>query len=124
MKDDYEFNVPSQKGFRQNLRNNMPKPEVLVWNRLRNGQVNSLKFRRQYGVGKYILDFYCPKIRLAIEIDGNSHYLDDKIDEDMERSKYLSLKNINVIRFTNFEVTENLDGVINEINNYTTPNPS
>jgi very-short-patch-repair endonuclease len=102
----------------------MPKPEVLVWNRLRNGQVNSLKFRRQYGVGKYILDFYCPKIRLAIEIDGNSHYLDDKIDEDMERSKYLSLKNINVIRFTNFEVTENLDGVINEINNYTTPNPS
>jgi len=124
MKDDCEFNIPAQKCFRQNLRCNMSKPEALVWNRLRNGQVNGLKFRRQYGVGKYILDFYCTKIRFAIEIDGNSHYLGDKIDQDSERAKYLSSRNIRVLRFTNLEVMENLDGVICNIYNYTTPSPS
>jgi len=106
----------------------MPLPETLLWSRLRNNQLHGLKFRRQYGIGSYIVDFYCPKIRLAIEIDGDSHFTDENlIASDGKRQQFIETYGIEFLRFTNKEITENIEGVlnsiINQINN-TTPNPS
>ena len=72
MTTDYEYSNSKQKDLRQKLRNDAPKAEQRLWEFLRNSQLNGLKFRRQYGIGPYVVDFYCPKLRLAIEIDGDS----------------------------------------------------
>ena len=68
------FNREEQKELRRRGRRNMPPAEVLLWSRLRNRQVQGRKFRRQYSVGPYALGFYCPEARLAIEVDGDSHF--------------------------------------------------
>ncbi len=73
------------------------------------------KFYRQYSVGRYILDFYCPEIRLAIEVDGSQHYSQEGKKYDVKRTTYLNNFNIRVIRFTNLEVLQNLYGVCQEI---------
>ncbi|NEZ65094.1 DUF559 domain-containing protein [Leptolyngbyaceae cyanobacterium CCMR0082] len=68
------YNKNSQKLNRQNLRRQMPKAEVILWIRLRRRQIAGVKFRRQYSVARFVLDFYCPELKLAIEIDGPTHY--------------------------------------------------
>jgi very-short-patch-repair endonuclease len=115
------------KDIRQKLRKNLSAPETILWSKLKSKQLG-VKFRRQYGVANYILDFYCSTLKLAIEIDGNSHYDNDALLADKSREDYLKSINIKVLRFTNPEITDNLNGVIiklsNYINNHTTPNPS
>ena len=64
------FNDKSQRTLRKKLRSNMPAPEAILWSKLRAKQFKGLKFRRQYGIGHFVLDFYCVEIRLGIEIDG------------------------------------------------------
>jgi very-short-patch-repair endonuclease len=108
---EYTYNNPNQKSTRKTLRKNEKDAENLLWQKLRNKQVNGLKFLRQYGVGSYILDFYCSKLRLAIELDGGQHAEDQKFLYDKQRTKYLQQKNIKVIRFWNNEVMYNLNGV-------------
>ena len=63
----------------------MPKAEVILWEKLSRKQMHGYKFRRQYGVDQYILDFYCPRLKLAIEIDGDSHFVTGAEDYDKER---------------------------------------
>lgn len=97
------------------LRNNMSQPEKRLWYFIRNEQLG-IKFRRQYVIGKYILDFYSPECKLCIELDGDSHYKDEMArQKDLERDKSLISKNIKILRFTNINIKENLDGVINII---------
>ncbi len=67
------FNPKRTKNFRQYLRNNVTETEVILWSRLKGKQLLGYKIRRQYGVGKYAIDFYCPQLKLGIEIDGESH---------------------------------------------------
>ncbi len=74
-----------------------------------------LKFYRQYRVGVFILDFYCPKRKLAIEIDGGQHYADDAIAYDKDRTLSLNEKGITVLRFTNEDIDKNLNGTIEMI---------
>ena len=93
----------------------MPKAEVLLWQQLRGKQMNGFKFRRQFSVDKYILDFYCPQIKLAIEVDGDSHFSDEVIDSDLKRQKYIESLGIKFLRFTNHEIFDSLDGVFNKI---------
>jgi very-short-patch-repair endonuclease len=81
------YNIESKKDFRRELRRNMTEPEKQLWFALRNRQFYMIKFRRQYSVGVYILDFYAPEIRLGIEIDGDSHA--EQVVYDRERTKYL-----------------------------------
>lgn len=69
-------------------------------------------FYRQYRVGPYILDFYCPKKKLAIEIDGGQHYEDANIAYDQKRTDFLEQNRIAVLRFTNTDVDKNLKGVV------------
>lgn len=90
----------------------MPAPEALLWSKLKGKQLKGFKFRRQYGVGNYILDFYCPTRRLAIEIDGDSHYIGDAHLKDLERQRIIAGYNISFLRFTNREVMDNITEVI------------
>lgn len=106
------LNPKKSKKFRQQLRNNMTKAEVMLWNRLKGKQLLGYKIRRQYGVGKYVIDFYCPKVKLGIEIDGDSHFTEKGLKHDGERDDYISNENIELIRITNTEIYENLDAVV------------
>jgi very-short-patch-repair endonuclease len=93
----------------------MPPAEQLLWNRLRARQVEGCKFRRQYGIAAFVVDFYVPELKLAIEIDGDSHVGDDAQIYDVERQVFLEAKGTRFLRFTNQQVYENLDAVIERI---------
>ena len=106
------FNLAYKKDFRRSLRSHMPQAEVILWSKLQRRQLGGYKFRRQYGVGKYIVDFYCPKLKLAIEIDGPSHFVEGAKARDEFRQKYIEGFGIRVVRFTNEDVRRNLYGVL------------
>ena len=95
------------------LRKRQTIPEILLWDRLKNRQVAGLKFRRQVPFGRYILDFYCKEKSLGIEIDGESHIGKEAYDE--EREAFLQACDINVIRFTNRDILEDLDETLTKI---------
>ncbi len=94
------------------LRRAQTPQEIILWSKIRNNQLGH-KFKRQYSVGPYVLDFYCPIKKLAIEIDGSQH-LENK-EYDSERSDYLDAFNIKVIRFWNNEINTNMQGVLYKI---------
>lgn len=85
---------------------------MILWSRLRQRQCGGFKFVRQFGVGYYVLDFYCPEKRLAIELDGAQHAEVENQEYDQERTKRLEALNIRVIRFWNSEINHNLEGVL------------
>ena len=97
------------------LRKNMTKQERLLWQFLRKKNINGLKFRRQYPIGKYIVDFICNEKRLIIELDGGQHNENQNIVYDKERTKYLETKGFKVIRFWNLDIENNIEGVYQEI---------
>jgi len=100
----------------------MPKAEVVLWSRINGRKVNGCKFRRQYSIGKYIVDFYCPEYRLVIEIDGDSHYGDvEARTGDFARQKYIESLGLKVLRFTNLEIYNNLQLVLEVIYNNIRP---
>jgi len=110
------FNKAEVKSNRKVLRNNMPLAEQLIWHKLKNKQLVGYKFRRQYSINNFVVDFYCPKTKLAIEIDGESHF--DSIKSkiiDMDRQKSIESVGIKIIRFTNNDIYNNIDGVLQEI---------
>lgn len=88
------YNSKDLKSRRVYLRNNMPKPEQVLWYWLRGKNLNGFKFRRQYSVSNLILDFYCPALRLAIEVDGDSHYQLSGQVRDKARDNFLQSQNI------------------------------
>ena len=106
-------NPSDQKDQRKGLRHGMTHAEVVLWQALKNRGVGGYKFRRQQGIGPYILDFYCPKLRLCVELDGSSH--DCKYDYDVQRTMYLNNQGIRVMRFDNEQVISCLEGVIADI---------
>lgn len=77
------------KKYSQELRKNMTDAEKLLWSKMRNKQLKGLQFYRQRIIGDYIVDLYCPRVNLIIEIDGGQHYTDEGIDEDRIRDDYL-----------------------------------
>jgi very-short-patch-repair endonuclease len=97
------------------LRKNQTPQETKMWNILRNQQIKGMKFRRQYPIGNYIVDFVCKEIKLVIEIDGGQHNFEKNIIEDDIRTNYLKLKGYNIIRFWNNDVDNNIDGVYEKI---------
>jgi very-short-patch-repair endonuclease len=109
------FNRTREKAKRRFLRKAMPEPEVILWSKLKGKQIGGFKFRRQYSVGSYIIDFYCPTKRLAIELDGEGHFVGNKFASDQERQQWIERFNIRFLRFTNDEIRANLDGVIDRI---------
>ncbi|MCJ7508219.1 MAG: endonuclease domain-containing protein [candidate division Zixibacteria bacterium] len=95
----------------RNLRKNQTDTERKLWSILRNRQLASVKFRRQFSIGRYILDFYSPKYRLAIESDGAQHYEDDHRRQDELRTKELSELGVQLLRFSDREILKNIEGV-------------
>lgn len=90
----------------------MTEAENKLWERLRNKQLG-VKFRRQYSIGPYFVDFYCPEKRFVIEIDGKHHKNRKEYDE--YRTNYLNTLNINLVRFWNDEIINSIDVVIEKI---------
>jgi len=105
------YNDPSTKLDRHCLRKNATDAERKLWSILRSRQMAGLKFFRQYSVGPYTLDFYCPERRLAIEVDGGQHQDVYGQQHDADRDKYLKDLNIRVIRFWNNDVLQNVEAV-------------
>lgn len=99
----------------KSLRINETDTEKILWERLRNNQLKGYKFRRQHPISLYIADFYCHKLKLVVEIDGEYHNLQEQIEKDKERTEILEKNGLTLIRFTNQEIHENLDEVISTI---------
>ena len=95
------------------LRQNMTPAEIILWERLRNKQLEGFRFKAQHPIDKFIVDFYCHKARLLIELDGTSH--DNKGEYDNGRTAELARYDLKVIRFTNQEVETDIEYVIGRI---------
>lgn len=118
------YNKRSYLDRRRELRTKPTRHEELLWYRVRNNQLG-YRFFRQYSAGPYILDFYCPKLRLAIEIDGSQHAEQEVIEYDKERELYLNGLDIKTIRFWNKDVMNDINKVIERIRKeINVPNPS
>ena len=85
---------------------------------MRKSQLAGKKFRRQHSIGKYIVDFYCPEVRLAVEFDGSVHLHPVAGERDTTRTRFLEQLNVRVLRFENRLVFENLEGVLEMIKSY------
>ena len=109
------YNRSSEKNKRKLLRNNATKAERKLWQYLKGKQLCGVKFRRQYSVDSYVVDFYAPSLKLGIEIDGASHFTPEAIDYDANRTTYLEAFGIKVVRFTNEDVFDNIDGLIQRL---------
>ncbi|NUM81430.1 endonuclease domain-containing protein [bacterium] len=109
------FNHSNQKEKRRQLRQRSTYTERLLWQNLRNRGLNAFKFRRQYSVGHFILDFYCPELKLAIEVDGYSHESDSAKQYDARRQEIIETYGIRFLRITDDEVLENINKVLDKI---------
>ncbi len=115
-------NIKSLFYRRKDLRNKSTSEEILLWLRLRNFQLG-FKFRRQHSIGGYIVDFYCPSKKLIIEVDGPEHLIKENKEYDEVRTKFFEGLDIKVLRFTNGEINNNIDRVIQKIINVTLSSP-
>lgn len=106
------------KQFRKSLRNHATPAEKALWNLLKGKQLAGFKFRRQHSVVYYVLDFYCPYRKLAIELDGEIHNTIKQQEHDEKRDKFLASVGIKVLRFENRFVFENAEQVLKEILEY------
>ena len=97
------------------LRENMTEAEKTLWEFLKNDQLEGFKFRRQHPVHLFIVDFYCHKLKLVIEIDGEYHDTKEQKELDNTRTELLKFQDLHVIRFTNEEVLNNIDAVVTAI---------
>jgi very-short-patch-repair endonuclease len=119
-------NDPQLKKRRRELRHNQTNAEKVFWSQVLSRQFNGMRFFRQYSLGPYILDFYCPKVKLAVELDGGQHNQSKNREYDTSRSEYLKAHGIEVIRFWDNEVLLDVQGVLNKLFLKVTPpfNPS
>lgn len=109
---------------RRELRHNQTDAEKALWKHLRNKSFRRLKFFRQYSVGAYIIDFYCPEYKIAVELDGGQHAEEENKEYDRARTANLASLGIKIIRFWNNDVLRNIEGVLEEITGRLTPPPS
>lgn len=93
----------------------MTDAETLLWSKLRRKQLKGLQIYRQRIIDNYIVDFYCPRANLIIEIDGGQHYSDEGINKDKVRDDYLRGQGFKVLRFSDKEIFQNFNGVIERI---------
>lgn len=99
---------------RRSLRNKLTKAEEMLWQELRNKNLG-VRFLRQFSIGSYVVDFYCPELKLAIEVDGATHNTSDEIEYDKNREEELANLNIKFLRFLNKEIYNNLKAVTDKI---------
>ncbi len=105
----------SLKQMSRNLRRNVTDAERLLWSKIRGKQLKGFQFYRQKIIGNYIADFYCSKSKLVIEVDGGQHYSDEGKEKDNIRDDYMKEAGMTVIRFSDRDVLNNIDAVLEEI---------
>ena len=110
-------NLPHKKDERRTLRNSLTPAEAKLWSIIKSGQLSGRKFRRQHSIGEYILDFYCPQEKLAVELDGAGHFTVSGNLHDAARTDYLNAVGIRVVRFENKLIWSALDSVLHSIEN-------
>jgi very-short-patch-repair endonuclease len=103
---------PYLQAFRTKLRKRLTPSEAALWRMLQGSKIDGRKFRRQHSLGNYILDFYCPAERLAIELDGASHASEQAGARDCEKRSFVEYHGIRVIRFENHWVFDEADFVL------------
>ena len=103
---------------RKYLRKKLTAAEASLWRLIKGNQLEGRKFRRQHSVGRYVLDFYCPSEKVAVELDGAHHFTDEGLAYDKERTQYLNNLKIQVIRFENEQAFQSPNGVLAEIRSH------
>ena len=93
----------------------MTDAEIILWSKIRMKQLNNCQFYRQKIIGNYIVDFFCPKYHLIIEVDGGQHYSDEMLNADRDRDETLRSMGLTVLRFTNVDIFKNIEGVVTRI---------
>ena len=119
MCDKRNVNRKELKAFRRNLRKNLTPAEVALWQHLKAGKLNGASWRRQFSVGNYILDFYCPVHKLCVELDGEGHFTMQGDMYDYDRTEFLTSLGIRVLRFENKDVWDNIELVLETISSAT-----
>ncbi|MEX2513438.1 MAG: endonuclease domain-containing protein [Cyclobacteriaceae bacterium] len=104
--------------FSRELRSHSTLSEVLLWKRLRASQFRGYAFNRQKPLGDFIVDFYCKKLSLVIEIDGDSHFFPESVVEDQKRQIILEKKGLLFLRFLDIDVKKAMPFVLQEIGSY------
>ena len=99
----------------------MTDAEKLLWSKIRRKQLKGCQFYRQKIIGNYIVDFYCPKANLIIELDGGQHYTEESLKKDRLRDDYLKEKSYKILRFSDRELFRNLNGVLEKKMSFSNP---
>lgn len=103
------------KRYSRELRKDLTDAEKFLWDKIRGRQLKECQFYRQKIIGNYIVDFYCPQAKLIIELDGGQHYTEEGTVKDMIRDKYMESLGVKVLRFSDREVFEDIEGVLEKI---------
>ena len=103
------------KQYSRQLRENMTDAERQLWSKIRMKQLKGCQFYRQKPIGDYIVDFFCPRAKLIIEVDGSQHFINETIEYDRIREEYVRSLGLKVLRFTNTEVLKHVEGVVERI---------
>lgn len=103
---------------RRELRSGLTPAEAFLWRYLKNRQLLGRRFRRQFSVGKYVLDFYCPEENLAVELDGADHFTEEGMQRDAMRDEFLKRHGVFVLRIENKAVFDNTSYVLELISSH------
>jgi very-short-patch-repair endonuclease len=103
------------KELSRQLRGNMTDAERLLWVKIRKKQLNGYQFYRQKPIGDYIVDFYCPRAKLVVEVDGSQHFTEEITEYDRARDEYMNSLGLMVLRFINIDVMTHIEGVVERI---------
>jgi len=103
------------RSYSRELRKNMTDAETLLWSKVRGKKLQGYQFYRQRIIGNYIVDFYCPKAKLVIELDGGQHYESQGVKKDQIRDEFIQSLGMRVLRFSDREIFKNVDGIIEKI---------
>ncbi|MGC4042739.1 MAG: endonuclease domain-containing protein [Armatimonas sp.] len=106
---------PELRNITQEHRQNLTEAEQTLWKALQSGQLNGIRFRCQHAWETFIFDFYCPKRRLIIEVDGGYHSEPDQKEKDQYRDTYLVAHGVQILRFTNEQIFHELPSVLEQI---------
>ena len=104
-----------KQAFAKRLRTEATELERKLWSRLRNGQINGLRFRRQQPIGPYIADFFCSAAKLIVELDGSQHGAENNREYDLRRTSFMSTHGYRVLRFTNHDLLQDCEAVLGSI---------
>ena len=106
------------KPLARDLRKNLTDAEKRLWSKIRRKQLKKFQFYRQKNIGDFIVDFYCPAANLIVELAGGQHFSKENILKDEARDQFLNGLGFRVIRFSNSDVFNNIEGVVKEIYNH------